>query len=92
MDQKKKAHVDNSDSVRADVKDDENKNVMGKFEDKTNSLPITEFVALNQKCYSFKHLKKDDTKSKTKKSKRCFKLCGKSSDNAWQLYGYDVNE
>ena len=58
MDQRKKAHVDISDSVRADFKDDENKTVIGKFKDKTNSLPITEFVALNPKCYSFNLVEK----------------------------------
>ena len=42
---------------------------MGKVKDETNSLPITEFVALNPKCYSFNHLKKDDTLKNTKKAK-----------------------
>ena len=50
------------------MKDNEDKTVIGKFKDETNSLPITEFVALNPKCYSFKHLKKDDTLKNTKKA------------------------
>ena len=44
------------------------KKVIGKFKDETNSLTKTDFVALNPKCYSFKHLKKDDTINNTKKS------------------------
>ena len=68
------------------------KKVIGKFKDETNSFPITDFVALNPKCYSFKHLKKDDTINHTKKSNGVEKICGKASDNAWQLYGYDEHE
>ena len=42
--------------------------VIGKIKDETNNLPKTEFVALNPKCYSFNHLKKDTTIKHTKKS------------------------
>ena len=65
-------HIDLSDSVREDLKDDENTKVVGKFKDETNSLPKTESVALNPKCYSFKHLKKDVTINNKKNSKMCF--------------------
>ena len=34
-----KSHVDVSDSVREELKDDENTDVVGKFKDETNSLP-----------------------------------------------------
>ena len=77
-----KTHFDLSDTVREDLKDDENNKVIGKFIDETNSFPKTESVALNPKCYSFKHLKKDDTINNPKKSQRCFKILGKASDNA----------
>ena len=60
------------------MKDDENKKVFGTFTDETNSLLRTGFVALNPKCYSFKHLKKDDTTNGTKKSKCVSKYVVKS--------------
>ena len=44
------------------------KKVIGKFKDETNSVPTPEFVALNPKCYSFNHLKKDATNKNTKRS------------------------
>ena len=64
-----KTHSDLSDSVRDDLKDDGNKNVIGKFKDETNSLPITAFAALNQNCFSTNHLKNNNTIKHTKKSK-----------------------
>ena len=76
-----KTHVDFSDSVRDDLKDDRNKNVIGKFKDETNNLTITEFAPLNPKWYSFNHLNKNDTIKNTRKSKGVSN-CGKSSDNA----------
>ena len=63
-----KIHFDLSDSVRDGLKDNENKHVIGKFKDKINNLPITEFVALNPKCYSVNHLTKDDAIKNAKKS------------------------
>ena len=76
-----KTHFDLSDSVREKLKEHENYNVFGKFKVETNKLPITEFVALNPKCYSFKHLKKDNTVNNTKTSKGV-KICSKELDKA----------
>ena len=45
MDQKKKTHVDLSDSVGDDLKVDHNTNAIGQFKDETNSLPIIEITA-----------------------------------------------
>ena len=59
------------------MKDDENKKVFGQFKDETNKLPKTESVALNPKCYSFTHLKNDDTFKNTKKSKGVSKYVAK---------------
>ena len=82
MDRRNNTHIDLSDSVREDLKDDENTKVIGKFKDETNSLPITEFVALNPKCYSFKHLKKDVAINNRKNLKMFFfERFGKISDN-----------
>ena len=67
-----KTQFDLSQSVRDDTKDNANKEVIGKFKCETNNLPITEFGALHQKCYSFNHLKKDDTIMHTKKAKKVF--------------------
>ena len=82
MDQRIKTHFDLSDSVREDLKDNKNKKVIGRFKDETNSLPITEFVALNPQCYSYNHPKKEPTIKNTKKSNNCLKICGKASGNA----------
>ena len=82
MDRRNNTHIDLSDSVREDLKDDVNTKVVGKFKDETNSLPITEIVALNPKCYSFNNVQKDDTLKNTKKAKGVFKRCGNSSENA----------
>ena len=53
-------HFDLSGSDRVELKDNTHKNVIWKFKDETNSIPITEFVAVNPKCYSYNHLTKDD--------------------------------
>ena len=71
-----KTHFDLSDPLRDDLKDDQHKNVIGKIKDETNSLPISEIVALNPKCYSFNHLKKDDALKNTKKAKGVPNKCG----------------
>ena len=48
-------YFDLSDSLRPDLRDDGNKNVLGKFKDEMNSLLINEFTALNPKVYSTIH-------------------------------------
>ena len=58
MDQIKNTHFDLSDSVLDELKDNEHKKVIGKSKDETNSLPISECVALNPNCYYFNHLTK----------------------------------
>ena len=49
-------HFDLSDSIRSDMKDNNNKKVLGKFKDEMNTLLTTEFLALNPKVYSIMHL------------------------------------
>ena len=44
-----KQHFDLSDSARADMKDNTNKKVLGKFKDEMGSFLIKEFTALNPK-------------------------------------------
>ena len=44
---------DLSDSVRADMKDNTNKKKLGMMKDEMNTLPISSFISLNPKCYSF---------------------------------------
>ena len=64
-----KQYFDLSESKREDLKDDENKKVLGKFSDETHSLLITEFIALNPKVYSFKYYDSvDDSETKNKKT------------------------
>ena len=48
-------HFDLSDSIRSDMKDNNNKKVLGKFKDEMNTLLTTEFLALNPKVYSIMH-------------------------------------
>ena len=43
-------NVDLSESESAVLKTYINKNVIGKFKDETNSIPMTEFIALTPKC------------------------------------------
>jgi hypothetical protein len=50
-----KNHFDLSDSLRPELKDNQNKKVIGKFKDEMNSLLITQFVAENPKVYSIEH-------------------------------------
>ena len=57
-----KQHFDLSDSARADMKDNTNKKVLGKFKDEMGSLLIKEFTALNPKVYSIIHQHEDENK------------------------------
>jgi hypothetical protein len=50
-----KTLFDLSDSKREELKDDTNKKVYGKFKDELNSIPMSEFIALNPKVYSIKY-------------------------------------
>ena len=43
-------NVDLSESESAVLKTYINKNVIGKFKDETNNIPMTEFIALTPKC------------------------------------------
>ena len=53
-----KEHFDLSDSLRDDLKDGENKKVLGKFKDEMHSLPLREWIGLNPKVYSLIHKNK----------------------------------
>ncbi len=61
------SHFDLSDSLRPDLKSDENKKKLGKFKDELNSLVMSEFISLNPKVYSFNYstdLTNDNFKNK----------------------------
>ena len=60
-----KEHYDLSDMKLEQFKDSENKNVVGKFKDETQGIPICEFIGLRSKMYSIKL--DDDTEKKTAK-------------------------
>ena len=51
-----KSHADLCDSVRADLKDDENKQVIGKFKDETNGLPKTEICSSEPEMLFFQNI------------------------------------
>ena len=55
LERERREHFDSSDSIRPDLKGDTNKKKLGVFQDETNSLLITEFIALNPKVYSLKY-------------------------------------
>ena len=48
-------HFDLSDSLRPDMKNNDNKKVVGKMKDELQSLPMKEWLALNPKVYSFNY-------------------------------------
>ena len=48
-----KQYFDLSDSKNIDIKDNQNKKVLGMFKDELCSVPMKEFTALNPKVYSF---------------------------------------
>lgn len=48
-----KHHFDLSDSLNNNIKDNQNKKVLGMFKDELCSIPMKEFTALNPKVYSF---------------------------------------
>ena len=64
--QKEKRMFDNSDYPQdSPYFDKSNKKIIGKFKDEASSIPITEFVGLRSKMYSYK--KENDTEGKTAK-------------------------
>ena len=71
-----KQHFDLSDSIRSDLIDNTNKNVLVKFKDATNTFLITEFLALNPKVYSMNYLTIDEFQKTVMKN--CKKLKGVS--------------
>ena len=62
-------HFDLSDSLRHDMKNNDNKKVVGKFKDELNSLVMKDFIALNPKVYSFNHQTMKDKHEKIMKDK-----------------------
>ena len=62
---------DLSDSLRPDLQSDENKKKLGFFKDELNSQILTEWIALNPKCYAFKYqsIKKKNEIQEKKKAK-----------------------
>ena len=59
-----KQYFDLSDSLNNDIKDNQNKKVLGMFKDELCSLPMKEFTALNPKVYSFESAKECSKKLK----------------------------
>ena len=68
-----KHYFDLSDSVRPELKDNENKKVYGKFKDELGSLPMTEIVALNPKVYSYYYHEYDEMMEILIKNKKLLK-------------------
>ena len=54
-----KEHFDLSKSERLDLKCNDNENILGKMKDELHGMVMTEFLALNPKCYSNRFQKKD---------------------------------
>ena len=74
------------------MKDNENNNVIGKLKDKTNSLPNKWMCSSEPEKLFFHKYQEGRYDQEYEEGKRCFEICGKSSDNAWELYGYDEHE
>ena len=80
-----KQHFDLLESLNTEIKNDDNKKVIGKFKDELRGLPMKESTALNPKVYSFRNVShKDFEKGKDnfKKLKGISKVC-KKRNNAW---------
>ena len=60
-------YFDMSDSKRPDLQSDKNKKKLGFFKDELNSQILTEFLALNPKCYAYRYLTLDTNKIKESK-------------------------
>jgi hypothetical protein len=69
--QNAKEWFDLSDSLRPDLQSDENKKKLGFFKDELHSQILTEWIALNPKCYAFRYqcLKKENAIQEKKKAK-----------------------
>ena len=68
-----KKHFDLSESLRPDLRDDENKKALGKFKDEFNSRLLKEWLALNPKVYSINHQTLNEQKEITEKNKKVCK-------------------
>ena len=66
-------YFDLSESLRPDLRDDENKKALGKFKDEFNSLLLKEWLALNPKVYSINHQTLNEQKEIIEKNKQVCK-------------------
>ena len=73
-----KQYFDMSDSKRPELKDNANKNVLGKIKDEMNSLLMTEFLALNPKVYSINYQSIDEFNEVKVKNKKTLKGVSKT--------------
>jgi hypothetical protein len=76
---KNKHHFDLSDSLRPELKNNENKKVLGKFKDEMHSLLICETTALNPKVYSNIHQKLNEDNEIVIENKKICKGVSKST-------------
>ncbi len=67
--QRNKRHFDLSGSKREEMKNSENESASGKFKDELHGEAMTEFIALNPKCYAFRFQKLDSNIEEVKKAK-----------------------
>ena len=68
-----KSHFDLSDSVREALKDDENKQVIGKIKDETNTLPKTETCSSEPDMLFFQNIARRTIRSIIRRSQKVFK-------------------
>ncbi len=67
--QANKEHFDLAGYKREEMKNSENEAVLGKFKDELNGEAMSEFIALNPKCYAFRFQKLDTKIEEVKKAK-----------------------
>ncbi len=65
-----KQWFDLSASLREEMKDPENEQVLGKFKDELHGQVMTEFIALNPKCYAFRYEKLNLETAEVKKVRK----------------------
>ena len=82
-------HILTSDSVWEALEDDKNKNEAWEVQRRDQHFANNWMCGSESDMLFFQPSPEEHYDQKYEDFKLCLKECGRSSDNAWQLYGYD---